>query len=139
MESGCKWHKYFIKFAILTASMSKSKRLKVGAVIVKNNVILSTGYNGLPSGYEPDILEDENGITKNEVIHAELNAILHCAKFGRSCIDATLYVTHSPCKSCAALIIQSGIKQIYYLHDYRISSIDIFEKCNVKVEKLNNL
>lgn len=136
MENGNRWHRYFMDLALITASMSKSQRLKVGAVIVKNNTIISSGYNGLPSKYEPDILEDDNGNTKDEVIHAELNAILHCAKNGTSCNDATLYVTHSPCKSCAALIIQSGIKQIYYLNEYRISSMKIFNVCNVKVDKL---
>lgn len=136
MENGNRWHRYFMDLALITASMSKSQRLKVGAVIVKNNTIISSGYNGLPSKYEPDILEDDNGNTKAEVIHAELNAILHCAKNGTSCNGATLYVTHSPCKSCAALIIQSGIKQIYYLNEYRISSMEIFNVCNVKVDKL---
>jgi dCMP deaminase len=133
-----KWHYYYMNVAKISADLSKSKRLKVGAVIVKNNAIISTGYNGLPSGYEPDVLEDDNDVTKPEVIHAELNALLHCSKQGISCQDATLYVTHSPCRHCAALIAQAGIKEVYYLEEYRVHSSDVFEKCKIKSFKLQD-
>lgn len=130
-----KWEKYFSQIATLTASMSKCERLKVGAVLVFGNRIIATGYNGLPSGYEPDICECE-GLTKSEVIHAEINVILDCAKRGISCSGATLYITHSPCNSCASSIVQAGISEVKYLEDYRTCSKEIFEKCNVKLTKL---
>lgn len=112
-------HKLFFDLAIRIGNESKSKRLKVGAVIVKNNRILSTGYNGLPSGFTPDILEDESGHTKSEVIHAELNAIINAAREGTSIKGSNLYITHSPCKHCTSLIIQSGIVNVYYLKEYK--------------------
>jgi dCMP deaminase len=133
MKGNHKWHKYFFELAYVTAKMSKSNRLKVGAVLVKDNRVIACGYNGLPKGYEPDVLEDENNVTKPQVIHAEVNAVLSCAEHGISCKGATLYVTHSPCESCAALIIQAGITQIYYMEEYRISSFDTFSRCNVDV------
>ena len=109
----------FLKVAEVIAERSKSTRLKVGAVLVKDKRIISTGYNGLVSGVVPDVLEDENGVTKKEVIHAELNCIISCARNGVSCEGATLYLTHSPCEACAALIAQSGIKKVIFKEYYR--------------------
>ncbi len=133
-----KWDKYFSQISKLTASMSKCERLKVGAVLVRENRIIATGYNGLPSGYEPDICE-ECDKTLSEVIHAEMNVILDCAKRGISCSGATLYVTHSPCNACASSIAQAGISEVKYLEDYRTCSNHVFEKCNVKLIKLEIL
>lgn len=128
----------FIKVAEVIAERSKSTRLKVGAVLVKDNRIISTGYNGLVSGVQPDVLEDENGVTKKEVIHAELNCIISCARNGVSCEGSTLYLTHSPCQSCAALIAQSGIKKVIFKNDYRDSiGINKLGEYGVKVIKLN--
>lgn len=121
--------------ALRTALMSKSERLKVGAVLVLDKRILSVGFNGLPSGMEPDILE-ENNVTKPEVIHAELNCILNCAKQGISILGATLYITHSPCQSCASLIVQSGIKQIIYKDDYRTCTKSFLESMGVIIRQL---
>jgi dCMP deaminase len=124
----------FLKVAEVIAERSKSTRLKVGAVLVKDKRIISTGYNGLVSGVEPDVLEDENGVTKKEVIHAELNCIISCARNGISCEGATLYLTHSPCESCAALIAQSGIKKVIFKEYYRdLSGIEKLKSYGVKV------
>lgn len=116
------WDDTFMSIANTVALRSKGNRLKVGAVLVRDNRILSFGYNGLPSGYEPDILEDENGITKPDVIHAELNCILNAAKEGIKLQDSILYVTHSPCRHCAALIKQAGISVVIYQSIYRDTS-----------------
>lgn len=124
----------FLKVAEVIAERSKSTRLKVGAVLVKDKRIISTGYNGLVSGVEPDVLEDENGVTKKEVIHAELNCIISCARNGVSCEGATLYLTHSPCESCAALIAQSGIKKVIFKEYYRdLSGIEKLKSYGVEV------
>jgi len=124
----------FLKVAEVIAERSKSTRLKVGAVLVKDKRIISTGYNGLVSGVEPDVLEDENGVTKKEVIHAELNCIISCARNGISCEGATLYLTHSPCEACAALIAQSGIKKVIFKEYYRdLSGIDKLKFYGVKI------
>jgi len=113
------WDDTFMSIANTVALRSKGNRLKVGAVLVRDNRILSFGYNGLPSGYEPDILEDDKGVTKPDVIHAELNCILNAAKEGISLKDSILYVTHSPCRHCAALIKQSGITKVVFGNYYR--------------------
>lgn len=116
------WDDTFMSIANTVALRSKGNRLKVGAVLVRDNRILSFGYNGLPSGYEPDILEDDNGVTKPDVIHAELNCILNAAKEGIKLQDSILYVTHSPCRHCAALIKQAGIICVIYQSIYRDTS-----------------
>lgn len=91
-------------------------RIKVGCIIVKNTRIISTGFNGTPSGFDniPEEFIDGKWVTKPEVLHSESNAISKCAKYGDSCNEATLYVTHAPCFNCAKLIIQSGIKTVMY-------------------------
>ena len=130
------WNDTFMSIANTVALRSKGNRLKVGAVLVRDNRILSFGYNGLPSGYEPDILEDDNGVTKPDVIHAELNCILNAAKEGISLKDSILYVTHSPCRHCAALIKQSGITKVVYQHSYRdTSGLDKLKEYNINYEK----
>jgi dCMP deaminase len=113
------WEETYMKLANYISERSKSRRLQVGAVLIKNNRIISTGYNGLVSGVEPDILEDKDGNTKPDVIHAELNCILSCAREGISVEGSTLYITHSPCLACAALIAQSGISKVIYQTEYR--------------------
>ena len=124
----------FLKVAEVIGERSKSTRLKVGAVLTKDNRIIATGYNGLVSGVKPDVLEDENGVTKKEVIHAELNCIISCARNGVSCEGATLYITHSPCESCAALIAQSGIKKVVFKEYYRdLSGIEKLKSYGVEV------
>lgn len=121
--------------AYRTSLMSKGQRLKVGAVLVKDNRIIACGYNGLPTGFEPDTLEI-NGVTRPEVIHAEQNAILDCARRGVSCEGGVLYVTHLPCLHCSANIAQAGIKEVYYREDYRISSLETLATLNIKTIKI---
>ena len=100
------------------SQLSHAQRLKVGAVIVKDDRILSYGYNGMPSGFD-NICETQNNVTRPEVVHAEMNAIAKVAKHSESCDDASIFITHSPCVECAKLILQSGISSVYYSHDYR--------------------
>ena len=114
------------------SSASYAERKKVGCVIVKDNNIISFGYNGTPHGFN-NICE-ENNITKKEVIHAESNAITKCAKSTLSSLDSDMYVTLMPCVECAKLIIQSGIKNVYYRESYRdLSGIELLKKSNINV------
>ncbi len=112
-------HRY-IEMAEIWAKNSYCKRRQVGALIVKDKMIISDGYNGTPSGFE-NICEDENGVTKPYVLHAEANAITKVAKSGNSSEGATLFVTTSPCLECSKLIIQSGIKKVVYRAEYRLT------------------
>lgn len=132
--------KYYIKVAQLCANNSYALKLKVGAVIVKDNQIISDGFNGTPCGFENRCeTKNINGELKTlpYVLHAESNAILKCAKYGRSTNGATLYITHSPCIECAKLIIQAGIVRVVYLDVYRtIDGIVILRKSGINVEKI---
>lgn len=118
-----KFIKYFMDFAELTASLSYAKRLKVGAVIVKDNgQIIGNGYNGMPSDWDnncENLKEDGSLKTRPEVLHSESNAILKVARSTESSEGATMFCTHAPCMDCAKLIFQSGIKTIYYKNQYR--------------------
>lgn len=107
----------YLNMATEWAKLSHCNRKQVGAIIVKNGMIISDGYNGTPTGFE-NTCEIDN-ITKWYVIHGEANAILKCAKHGQSCDGSTLYLTHSPCKDCSKLILQSGIKRLVYREDYK--------------------
>jgi len=108
----------FMKMAELVAGQSYCKRAQVGAVIVKDGNVIAIGYNGTPSGW-PNICEDDSGRTREEVLHAESNAIAKCARSVSSSDGAHLYVTHSPCVDCAKLIIQAGIGKVFYKVTYR--------------------
>lgn len=107
-----------MKIAELVAGQSYCKRAQVGAVIVKDGNVIAIGYNGTPSGW-PNICEDDSGRTREEVLHAESNAIAKCARSVSSSDGAYLYVTHSPCVDCAKLIIQAGIVKVFYKLTYR--------------------
>lgn len=109
--------KRYLRMAIIWAENSYCKRRKVGALIVKDQMIISDGYNGTPSGFE-NICEDENNVTKPYVLHAEANAITKVAASSNSSRGATIYITSSPCIECAKLIIQSGIKRVIYSEKY---------------------
>ena len=117
--------------------LSHCKRKKVGAIIVKNNMIISDGFNGTPSGFDNNC-EDSEGNTNWYVLHAEANAILKVAKSTNSCKDATLYLTLSPCKECAKLIHQSGIKRLVYLKNYKdTTGLQFLENAGVKIDHIN--
>ena len=119
--------------------LSYCVRKKVGAIIVKDRMIISDGYNGTPSGFE-NCCEDEDNLTKWYVLHAEANAILKVARSTQSCEGATLYITMSPCKDCSKLIHQSGIKRVVYQQSYKDNSgIDFLIKAGVTVECVPDL
>ncbi len=123
--------------AAVWAKNSYCKRRQVGALLVKDRMIISDGYNGTPSGFE-NICEDENGVTKPYVLHAVANAITKVAKSGNNSKGATLYVTASPCLECAKLIIQSGISRVVYRDEYRLTDgVDLLRKAGIEVEKID--
>ncbi len=125
-----------MKVAEVMAGESKAKRLQVGAVITKNGRIISTGWNGTPSGFDNNC-EDENGITKKEVAHAEANAIFAAAKVGISTQHGTMFCTHACCVPCAVAIISSGIRTVYYRHAYRDSDgLRTLFSAGIKVEQI---
>ena len=132
-----KFDKSYIEMAHVWAHNSYCDRRKVGALIVKDRMIISDGYNGTPSGFE-NICEDKEGVTKSYVLHAEANAITKVAKSNNSSQGATLYVTDSPCIECAKLIIQSGIKRVVFDRKYRITDgLDLLERAGVEIEELH--
>ena len=127
-----KWDLRFLKIAREVSSWSKDPNRKVGAVIVKNRRVLSTGYNGFPVNFPDEDREDKNLFT----VHAEANAITKVAKSGNSSKGATLYVTASPCLECAKLIIQAGITRVVYKDEYRLTDgVDLLRKAGIEVEK----
>ena len=118
------------------AKCSTALRLNVGALIVKDDRIISIGYNGMPSGWD-NVCEDENNKSRPEVLHAESNAIAKLAKSSESGNGSAIFITHSPCLDCAKMIYQSGIKQVYYSNEYRSTDgVDFLNKCNITVEQL---
>lgn len=132
-----KFDEKYIRMAEIWAQNSYCKRRQVGALIVKDRMIISDGYNGTPSGFE-NICEDGNGITKAYVLHAEANAITKVAQSGNSSLGATLYVTASPCIECAKLIIQAGIKRVVYKDEYRLNDgIELLQRAGITVEKID--
>ncbi len=129
--------KRYLAMAKIWSENSYCERRKVGALIVKDKMIISDGYNGTPSGMS-NKCEDENENTKACVLHAEANAITKVAKSGNSSDGATLYVTTSPCMECSKLIIQSGIKRVVFSEKYRIHiGLDLLEEVGVKVEQID--
>lgn len=131
----------YMRTAQTFAELSSAQRLHVGAIIVKDDRIISIGYNGMPSGWSnicEDVLEDGTLKTKPEVLHAETNAIAKLAKSNESGEGAAIFVTHSPCLECAKLIFQSGIRQVFYNQEYRNSlGIDFLDKSGIEIQQLN--
>jgi len=126
----------YIKMASEWGKLSRCKRKQVGALIVKDKMIISDGYNGTPSGFD-NCCEDEDGLTKWEVLHAESNAILKVAASSQSCKGATLYITLSPCRECSKLIHQAGIKRLVYKKAYRdTSGLEFLKKAGVELVNL---
>ena len=124
----------YLRMARIWAENSYCKRRQVGALVVKDKMIISEGYNGTPSGFE-NICEDESGVTKPYVLHAEANAITKLARSGNNSEGSTLYVTASPCIECAKLIIQAGIRRVVYAEKYRLTDgIDLLTRAGVEVE-----
>lgn len=135
-EKQLKYDIAYLKMAQEWGKLSHCKRKQVGALIVKDRMIISDGFNGTPTGFD-NCCEDENGETKWEVLHAEANAILKVASSTQSCKNATLYITLSPCTQCSKLIHQSGIKRVVYAKTYKDSSgLDFLEKAGVEIKYL---
>jgi len=149
MTSSQKQHKIdlaYIKMASIWAELSNAFRKKVGALIVKNNTIISDGFNGTPSGFENECeyaINNEDGSfkeyqTKWYVLHAESNALAKVAKSTQSSDGATLYITLSPCKECSKLILQAGIKRVVYSDEYRdVGGLDFLRRAGIEVKKID--
>jgi len=139
MESSEKQRKFdqrYLDMARIWAKNSYCQRRQVGALVVKQGMIISDGYNGTPSGFE-NICEDDNGVTKSYVLHAEANAITKLARSSNNSDGATIYITASPCIECAKLIIQAGIKRVVYGEKYRLTDgVELLERAGVEVEYL---
>ena len=132
-----KFDQSYLEMAAVWARNSYCKRRQVGALLVKDRMIISDGYNGTPSGFE-NICEDENGVTKPYVLHAEPNAITKVAKSGNNSLGATLYVTAAPCLECSKLIIQAGIRRVVYRDEYRLTDgVDLLRAAGIEVEKVD--
>ena len=139
---GLKWLQYYAKIAEETAKLSTAKKLQVGCVIVKDNRILSIGYNGMPSGWTNEceyVIDNGTNIyytSKPEVLHAEANALMKLCRSTDSSEGATLFVTHFPCIECAKLVYQAGISQVYYINDYEAtkgSGRNFLEQAGIEV------
>ena len=125
--------KRYLEMARVWAQNSYCQRRQVGALVVKDGMIISDGYNGTPSGFE-NVCEDDNGITKPYVLHAEANAITKLARSSNNSSGATIYITASPCIECAKLIIQAGIKRVVYGEKYRLTDgIELLERAGIEV------
>jgi dCMP deaminase len=134
-----RYDKAYLKMATEWAKLSHCKRRQVGALIVKDKMIISDGYNGTPTGFE-NCCEDDEGYTKWYVLHAEANAILKVASSTQSTRGSTLYVTLSPCTDCSKLIFQSGIVRVVYITEYKDrTGLDFLVKSGVKVEQIKDL
>lgn len=141
-----KWIQAYLDMAERFSNLSHAKRLKVGALVVKDNRVISIGYNGTPAGWDNnceeiiEVHEDGGTVTKtkDEVIHAEANAISKLARDGESGKDGTMFLTHAPCVHCAKMIYGAGINSVYYRNSYRDEDgINFLKKCSINVEKID--
>lgn len=138
-EKQLKYDKAYLRMAEEWGKLSYCDRKQVGAIIVKDRMIISDGYNGTPTGFE-NVCEDEEGYTKWYVLHAEANAILKVAASTQSCMGATLYITLSPCKECSKLIHQAGIVRVVFSKAYRDNSgLQFLKKAGIDVKYVNEL
>lgn len=142
-----KFIRAFMRTAEIFAELSHARRLHVGAIVVKDDRIISIGYNGMPAGWDNDcediveLREDGGHVykTKPEVLHAEMNALMKLAKSNESGEGATMFITHAPCIDCAKGTYQAGIKTVYYRDAYReTTGVDFLKKCGVVVEQVNS-
>lgn len=134
-----RYDKAYLRLAKEWAKLSHCKRKQVGAIIVKDATIIADGYNGTPTGFENEC-EDENGLTKWYVLHAEANAILKVARSSNKADGATLYLTNSPCKDCSKLVLQAGIKRLVYIDKYKDSSgLDFLEKAGLELVQITDI
>ncbi len=138
-EKQLRYDSAYLKMALEWAKLSHCNRKQVGALIVKDKMIISDGYNGTPTGYD-NLCEDEFGETHWYVLHAEANALTKIAKSNHNANEATLYITLSPCRECSKLILQAGIKRVVYLNGYKdTSGIDFLAASGIEVTQIENL
>ncbi|MBM3185375.1 MAG: dCMP deaminase family protein [Bacteroidetes bacterium] len=138
-EKQFRYDKAYLRLAKSWSVLSHCKRKQVGAIIVKDSIIISDGYNGTPAGFD-NCCENEQGETHWYVLHAEANAILKVARSTNNCKGATLYLTHSPCKDCSKLVLQSGITRLVYQEAYKdTSGIDFLTSAGLEVLKIENI
>jgi dCMP deaminase len=134
-----RYDKAYLRLAASWARLSHCKRKQVGAIIVKDAIIISDGYNGTPAGFD-NCCEDELNQTHWYVLHAEANAILKVARSTNNCKDATLYLTHSPCKDCSKLVLQSGIKRLVYQEAYKdVSGLEFLKSAGLEIQQIENI
>lgn len=137
-EKQLRFDQRYLEMARIWAKNSYCQRRQVGALVVKQGMIISDGYNGTPSGFE-NVCEDETGVTKPYVLHAEANAITKLARSNNNSEGATIYITASPCIECAKLIIQSGIRRVVYGEKYRLTDgIELLERAGIEVVYLGD-
>lgn len=133
-----RYDKAYLRMALEWADLSHCTRKKVGAIIVKDGMIISDGYNGTPAGFD-NCCENESGETHWFVLHAEANAILKVAKSTNNCVGATLYLTLSPCKDCSKLVLQAGIKRVVYMNSYKdTTGVDFLIDAGLEVVQIEN-
>lgn len=133
-----KYKQAFMDMTEVFSKTSEARRLKVGATIVQDGRIISLAINGTPTGWDTNDCEDENGETSWFVFHAERQALNKLRKSHESCVGASMFITHSPCKLCSLEIIDSGIKEVFYKYDYRDSTgVELLKKYGIRVEKMN--
>jgi dCMP deaminase len=138
-EKQSRYDRAYLRLAKSWASLSYCQRKQVGAIIVKDSIIISDGYNGTPAGFD-NCCENDSGETHWYVLHAEANAILKVAKSTNNCKGATLYLTHSPCKDCSKLVLQSGISRLVYQEAYKdTAGIDFLQSAGLEVLKIENI
>jgi dCMP deaminase len=134
-----RYDKAYLRLAASWARLSHCKRKQVGAIIVKDAIIISDGYNGTPAGFD-NCCEDQDNQTHWYVLHAEANAILKVARSTNNCKDATLYLTHSPCKDCSKLVLQSGIKRLVYQEAYKdLSGVEFLKSAGLEIQQIENI
>ena len=134
-----KYDKAYLRLAESWAQLSQCNRKKVGAIIVKDEIIISDGFNGTPAGFD-NCCENDEGLTHWYVLHAEANAILKVAKSTNNCKGATLYLTHSPCRDCSKLVLQSGIKRVVYKEAYKDpAGIDFLRNAGLEMVHINQI
>lgn len=133
-----RYDKAYLRMAVSWSNLSHCNRKQVGAIIVKDDMIISDGYNGTPSGFD-NCCEDTNGDTHWYVLHAEANAILKVAKSTNNCHGATLYLTLSPCKDCSKLVLQAGIRRVVYINQYKdCSGVKFLENAGIETVQIEN-
>ena len=137
-EKQLRYDRAYLRMAQTWSELSHCDRKKVGAIIVKDGMIISDGFNGTPSGFD-NCCENEEGETRWYVLHAEANAILKVAKSTHNCHNATLYLTLSPCKDCSKLVVQSGIKRLVFMNAYKdLSGVEFLKEAGIEIEQIEN-